>query len=56
MSGGFRYNGSPQRMALESFKDWLCEMPESREAFVRLWGKPIVRVPAERQVPNEADL
>lgn len=57
MSAGIRFGGDPRRMALEHFKYWLREeAAESRESFVRLYGKPIVRVPVERQVPNEADL
>lgn len=56
MSGGFRYGGDPRRMAVEQFRYWLSELPEQRDAFVKMWGKPIVRVPVERQTPNEADL
>lgn len=45
------------RMALDDFLWWLQTVPqEMRETRVRLYGKLRVRVPVERQVPNEADL
>lgn len=47
----------PTRMALDEFRRWLYEIPEEAQQLrIRLYGKPRVRVPVERQVPNEADL
>lgn len=47
----------PTRMALDEWKRWICEIPEDAQRLrIRIYGKPRVRVPVERQVPNEADL
>lgn len=47
----------PSRMALDEFRRWIWETPvEAQRLRIRLHGKPRVRVPVERQVPNEADL
>lgn len=53
-SNGMR---DPTRMALDEFRRWIYETPkEYQELRARLYGKPRVRVPVERQTPNEADL
>lgn len=45
-------------MTKESFAEWLTwfHSQEQYDLAVRLRGKPRVRVPVERQTPNEADL
>lgn len=43
-------------MTSEVFNEWLKDWPESVRAHIALFGKPRVRVPVERQTPNEADL
>ena len=52
--------GAPSTGAMtqEAFREWLSwwSSRESYETYVRLNGKPRVRVPAPRQTPNEADL
>lgn len=48
---------STAAMTKSEFKDWLERTSEGYRAQMERWyGKPRVRVPVERQVPNEADL
>lgn len=56
MSGGVRYPNPYAPISREAFNDWLRSWPESLASHIALFGKPRVRVPVERQVPNEADL
>lgn len=49
--------GSPIRTyAKDEFVAWLRDWPEGVKEHIRIYGKPVVRVPVERQTPNEADL
>lgn len=59
MSMGINIPSYPLRfISARSFNDWLRNFytPEQFSLHVRNHGKPIVRVPVERQTPNEADL
>lgn len=49
---------STKAMTQEAFSEFLgwFHSPGMYEEYVRRSGKPRVRVPVERQVPNEADL
>lgn len=58
MSGGVRYRG-PVTLSLNAFNRWLEEISQFRGGpaeHIKIFGKPRVRVPVERQMPNEADL
>ncbi len=58
MSGSLRTTPRSDVMTKEAFCEWLkwFQSPEHLRASISLFGKPRVRVPAERQMPNEADL
>ena len=59
MSGGINYgSGSPFVMTKDAFLAWLRELPIdplTGKPYPQPW-RPRVRVPVERQTPNEADL
>jgi len=58
MSGGIRYGGHFRSWTVDEFREWLNSFsrPESIRDSIAICGKPRVRVPVDRQVPNEADL
>jgi hypothetical protein len=62
MTMGYRVPTYPLRFgSATSFNEWLrtagfCPGLYDIRDHIKMFGKPIVRVPVERQVPNEADL
>ena len=43
-------------MTQEAFTQWLRDAGPYVDTYIKMWGKPRVRVPVPRQTPNEADL
>jgi hypothetical protein len=43
-------------MTQEAFTRWLDDVGPYIDTHIKRYGKPRVRVPVQRQTPNEADL